>query len=105
MTAFFDAIGKVTLKRVSQKFLISFSLPGSCAPKSFDGTPSTTRPLSRYFRQSASSPLYCGVNPQADAVLTTSTALPAKSDSFSGLPSMDVNWKSCADMGGPHFGV
>jgi hypothetical protein len=41
---FFDVIGKVTLKRVSQKFLISDSLPGSWAPKSFDGTPSTTSP-------------------------------------------------------------
>src|SRR5258707_10734325 len=63
--------------------------------------PSTTRPRSRYFSHKASSPRYCGVSPHCEAVLTTSTGFPANCDSFSGLPSIVVNSKSCADMGGP----
>src|SRR5712672_440983 len=101
MTAFFAVIGNVTLYFVEQKFLISASVPGSWPPKSFDGTPNTTRPRARYFSHNASSPRYCGVSPHCEAVVTTSTGVPANCDSFSGLPSMEVNSKSCADMGGP----
>src|SRR4029078_12428073 len=41
----FACIGKVTPKLVSQNLAISASVLGSCAPKSFDGTPSTASPL------------------------------------------------------------
>eukprot|EP00657_Telonema_sp_P-1_P006401 TRINITY_DN24957_c0_g1_i1.p2 TRINITY_DN24957_c0_g1~~TRINITY_DN24957_c0_g1_i1.p2 ORF type:complete len:104 (+),score=22.77 TRINITY_DN24957_c0_g1_i1:84-395(+) len=54
-------------------------VPGSCDPKSFEGTPSTTRPRSLYRSQSACRPSYCFVKPQKEAVLTTSTALPVYS--------------------------
>src|ERR1700704_5456994 len=101
MTAFLDVIGNVTLYFVEQKFLISASVPGSWPPKSFDGTPSTTSPRSRYFSHKASSPRYCGVSPHCDAVLTMRTGFPANCDSFNGLPSIEVNSKSCADMGEP----
>ena len=40
------ARGKVTSNVESQKRLISSLLPGSCLPKSFEGTPSTMRPRS-----------------------------------------------------------
>ncbi len=89
-----EVIGKSTAKRVSQKVLISDSVPGSWAPKSLDGTPRTTRPLSLYLDHSASSPSYCGVSPHWDAVFTTSTGCPLKLESGSGAPSMDVNSKS-----------
>ncbi len=38
--------GNVMLNLVSQNRLMSSLLPGSCPPKSFDGTPRTTTPLS-----------------------------------------------------------
>src|SRR5579862_1973311 len=96
MTCSFAVIGKSTAKRVSQKVLISFSVPGSCAPKSFAGTPSTTSPLSRFSRQSFSSPSYCGVRPHWLATLTTSTALPLNCVIGNAPPSMERNEKSCA---------
>src|SRR5206468_4787191 len=78
MTCSFAVNGKSTLKRVSQKVLISVSVPGSCDPKSLHGTPSTTRLSSRFALHSASSPEYCGVSPHWLATFTTSSALPLK---------------------------
>lgn len=49
---------------------------GIALPYWLHGNPMTTRPRSLYLRYSASSPSYCGVNPQRDATLTIRTTLP-----------------------------
>ena len=47
MTFTFANSGKVTSYFVEQNVWICASAPGSCAPKSFEGNPSTTSPRSR----------------------------------------------------------
>jgi hypothetical protein len=47
---------------------MSLAPPGSCAPKSLDGTPITTNPRSLNFDQTSSSPAYCGVKPQRGGI-------------------------------------
>src|SRR3981081_2124310 len=89
--------GNLTPYMVSQNLAISGSVLGSCAPKSLDGTPSTTSPFGPYVSCNFSRSAYCGVNPQYDATLTTSTGLPAKSFMSSGLLSMVVEGELCAD--------
>src|ERR1041385_476684 len=96
MTCSFAVMGKSTAKRVSQKALISDSVPGSCAPKSLQGTPRTMRPSLRLCAHSDSRPEYCGVSPHWLATLTTSSALPLKFESGSFSPSIDLNSKSYA---------
>jgi hypothetical protein len=61
---------------VRQNSLICSFEPGSCAPNSFAGKPTTRRPLSAYFSWSFSSPSYCGVSPHSDATFTMSITLP-----------------------------
>ena len=71
-----DLIERARIIGQEQKFLISASSPGSWWPNWSQGKPSTTSPRSRYFRQSFSSPVYCGVRPHFEATLTTSSTLP-----------------------------
>src|ERR1700760_3861797 len=97
MTFSFDVIGKVTPNELSQNFLISNSLFGSCSPKSFDGTPITTRPLGPYLSCSFCSSLYCGVNPHCEATFTISTGLPAYCFRAIFLPSMPGKLKLWAE--------
>src|SRR5215471_17515381 len=75
---------------------MSAAVPGSCAPKSFEGTPSTTRPRAAKRWCSFSRSAYCGVKPQNEAVFTSSTGLPRKAASGSGAPSMVEREKSWA---------
>jgi len=46
-------------------------------PNWLQGKPSTAKPRGAYFRCNASSPLYCGVKPQALAVLTIKSTCPS----------------------------
>src|ERR1700677_224004 len=75
-TETFPYIGKVTLYLDWQNVLISAFVPGSWLPKLFAGKPKITKPLSLYFSYVDSSAVYCGVNPQRLATLTSKTTLP-----------------------------
>src|SRR5262249_16159809 len=94
ITSSFAVIGKSMPNRVSQKVLISPSVPGSWLPKLFAGTPSTTRPLSFLAFHSASSPEYCAVSPHWLARFTPRTALPLKFVIGRSPPVIDLNLKS-----------
>src|SRR3546814_3374432 len=63
---------------------------------SFDGTPRTTRPSALWRCHTASRPLYCGVNPHFEAVLTMMVGRPANSLKGIGLPLRLWNSKSKA---------
>jgi hypothetical protein len=72
----FENMSNLTSYFDLQNLEISSSVPGSCAPNSLAGKPSTARPLSPYFSCSDSSCLYCGVSPHWLATLTIMTTLP-----------------------------
>src|SRR5688572_16409754 len=81
-----------------QKVAISCEVPGSCPPKSFEGKPSTAKPFGEYLACSFCSPSYCGVWPHLEAVLTTSTTLPAHADKGVGVPSSRVMVKPWMEL-------
>src|SRR5690606_6045457 len=91
LTSTFRNRGKLTPKFSSQNSEMAPSSPGSCLPNWLQGKPSTTRPRSRYCCQRLSRPLYCGVKPHLLAVLTTNSALPAKSARVFCSPLMVVS--------------
>src|ERR1035441_5238107 len=76
VTVIFENIGNSTPNVALQNVAISSFDPGSCAPKSFAGKPSTTNPWSLNRAYNCSSPSYCFVNPHLDATFTTSSTLP-----------------------------
>src|SRR6478609_4322937 len=77
LTSILANIGNVTSYLLSQNASIALASPGSCAPNWLQGKPSTAKPRGDRSRCRASRPLYCGVNPQALAVLTISSTWPS----------------------------
>src|SRR5262249_51509427 len=72
---------------LSQNLAICLLSPGSCLPKSLQGTPRTTSPSLAYLSCSACRPLYWSVRPHSLATLTISTTFPWYFDSSTSLPS------------------
>src|ERR1700742_1431803 len=87
-------IGNVTLYFEEQNVLISAFVPGSWPPKLLAGIPTITNPLSLYFSYVDSSAVYCGVNPQRLATLTSITTFPLYDASDVGCPSIEFSVKS-----------
>ena len=91
-------IGNFTPNVLSQKSAILALLSGSCE-KSLLGKPNTTKPRSLYLACRASRPLYCDVNPQKLAVLTTNTTCPAYWQSACGFSSCSLSMVCCSNLG------
>ena len=74
------------------------SVPGSWPPNWLQGVPKTDRPRPLYSSKSVCRPLSCGVNPQAEAVFTTSVALaPATARSGTSWPLTLTTMSSVGD--------
>jgi hypothetical protein len=74
---------------VEQNSRISFGVPGSWPPKSFEGNPRMTKPLSLSSWYIFSRPVYCFVLPHLLATLTKRATFPACSLRGAGWPSSD----------------